>query len=48
MPGVASTSIARELGDVTARPTTASVEDAAWVFARSLANALGAPLLVEG
>jgi lipoyl(octanoyl) transferase len=48
MPGVESTSIARELGDVGARPTTASVEHAAGIFARSFASGLGAPLVVEG
>ena len=48
MPGVESTSIARELGDLDARPTTASVERAAGIFARSFASALGAPLIVEG
>jgi lipoyl(octanoyl) transferase len=48
MPGVGSTSIARELGDHDARPTTESVERAAWVFAHSFASTLGAPLVVEG
>jgi lipoyl(octanoyl) transferase len=44
MPGVASTSIAAELGDAAARPTTASVEHAAAIFARAFADALGATL----
>jgi lipoyl(octanoyl) transferase len=44
MPGVTSTSIAAELGDAEARPSTASVEHAARIFARALADALGAPL----
>jgi lipoyl(octanoyl) transferase len=48
MPGVESTSIARELGDLAARPSTESVERAAWSFARALGSALGAPLVVEG
>jgi lipoyl(octanoyl) transferase len=46
MPGVVSTSIARELGDLDARPSTASVERAAWTFARSFAAAIDAPLSV--
>ena len=46
MPGVASTSIARELGDLDVRPTTASVEPAAWAFAGSFAAAIDAPLHV--
>ncbi len=46
MPGVESTSIARELGDPNARPSTASVERAAWTFARSFAAAIDAPLSV--
>ena len=44
MPGVASTSIAAELGDLAAAPSTASVERAARIFARELARELGAPL----
>ena len=44
MPGVESTSIARELGDLEARPSTVSVERAAWVFARAFASAIEAPL----
>ena len=47
MPGVESTSIARELGDRGAAPTTASVEHAARVFAPSFASAIGAPLVFE-
>jgi lipoyl(octanoyl) transferase len=44
MPGVASTSIAAELGDVTARPSTESVERAAGIFAHALGSALDAPI----
>jgi lipoyl(octanoyl) transferase len=44
MPGIRSTSIAAERGDVAARPSTTSVERAAVVFAHALAGALGAPL----
>ena len=44
MPGVASTSIAAELGDPSAKPTTASVERAATTFARAFGAELGAPL----
>jgi lipoyl(octanoyl) transferase len=44
MPGVASTSIARELGGPTARPSSDDVERAAWIFARALASRLGAEL----
>jgi lipoyl(octanoyl) transferase len=44
MPGVRSTSIARELGDHDARPSTASVERAARVFASAFATAIDAPL----
>jgi lipoyl(octanoyl) transferase len=46
MPGVRSTSIAAELGDPAAMPTSESVERAAGIFAHALADALGAP--VEG
>ena len=46
-PGHVSTSIARELGRPDARPTTESVEEAAWIFARSFAAAIDAPLTVE-
>ena len=44
MPGVTSTSIAAELGQPDAAPTTASVERAAAIFARALAAGLGATL----
>ncbi len=44
MPGVTSTSIAAERGDLRAQPSTASVERAAVVFATELAAGLGAPL----
>ena len=47
MPGVRSTSIAAELGDRTAVPTTASVETAAGRFAAAFAEAIGAPLEVR-
>jgi lipoyl(octanoyl) transferase len=47
MPGVESTSIARERGDGTVLPTTASVERAARIFAGSFAAAIGAPLVLE-
>ena len=46
MPGVESASIARELGRHD-RPSTASVEKAAWIFARSFASAIDAPLVAE-
>ena len=46
MPGVVSTSIAQELGEVDVAPTTESVEGAAWTFARAFAAAIGAPLTV--
>lgn len=45
MPGVESTSIARELGRLDEGPSTASVERAAWIFATAFADAMGAPLL---
>ncbi len=45
MPGVVSTSIAHELG-TSDRPTTASVERAAWIFASAFAAAIDAPLRV--
>jgi lipoyl(octanoyl) transferase len=48
MPGVESTSIARELGHPTAPPTTESVERAAGIFARAFASSIGAPLSAEG
>ncbi|MBA2701195.1 MAG: lipoyl(octanoyl) transferase LipB [Chloroflexi bacterium] len=44
MPGVISTSVARELGDVNATPTTSSVERAAWIFGRAFAKVIDAPL----
>ena len=44
MPDVTSTSIARERGETTTRPTTRSVERAADVFAGAFAAGLGAPL----
>jgi lipoate-protein ligase B len=46
MPGVESTSIARELGRQEL-PSTTSVEEAAWIFARSFASAIDAPLVAE-
>jgi lipoate-protein ligase B len=46
MPGVESTSIARELGRAD-RPSTSSVEEAGWIFARSFASAIDAPLVAE-
>ena len=47
MPGVESTSIARELGSHDELPSTSSVEEAAWIFARSFASAIDAPLVTE-
>ncbi|MGK2849703.1 MAG: lipoyl(octanoyl) transferase LipB [Candidatus Limnocylindrales bacterium] len=47
MPGVESTSIAVERGDAAARPSTASVERAAWIFAEAFAAAIDAPLVRE-
>jgi lipoyl(octanoyl) transferase len=47
MPGIESTSIARELGKPATPPTTASVEHAARIFARSFAASIGAPLAME-
>jgi lipoyl(octanoyl) transferase len=44
MPGVASTSIAAELGQGEAPPSTDGVERAAIIFAHALADELGAPL----
>ena len=44
MPGVISTSIAHELGERAAAPTTKSVEEAGRHFATAFAGALGAPL----
>ena len=34
-------------GDLDERPSTSSVEGAAWVFARAFASAIGAPLSIE-
>ncbi len=47
MPGVISTSIALERGDTDARPSTASVEGAAFLFARAFASAIDAALVIE-
>jgi lipoyl(octanoyl) transferase len=47
MPDVVSTSIAVERGDDDARPSTSSVEGAAWLFARAFAAAVDAPLTIE-
>jgi lipoyl(octanoyl) transferase len=47
MPGVVSTSIASELGDADATPSTDSVARAASIFARALADAVDAPLVGE-
>ena len=44
MPGVTSTSIARELGRTDEPPTTASVEAAAGIFAQAFADAIDSPL----
>lgn len=44
MPGVESTSIARERGEPDRRPSTTAVEAAAWTFADAFAAALDAPL----
>ncbi|MEA2610244.1 MAG: lipoyl(octanoyl) transferase [Chloroflexota bacterium] len=44
MQGVTSTSIAAELGQHDARPSSEGVERAAIIFAHALANELGAPL----
>ena len=44
MPGVTSTSIAREAGRSDEAPSTAAVEAAAWIFAKAVAFELGAPL----
>jgi lipoyl(octanoyl) transferase len=48
LPGVVSTSIAREGGDVPASPSTEAVERAAWIFASAFAEAIAAPLRREG
>jgi lipoyl(octanoyl) transferase len=47
LPGTLSTSLARERGDLDARPSTASVEGAAWLFARAFARVIDAPLDIE-
>jgi lipoyl(octanoyl) transferase len=47
MPGVVSTSIARESGGAERRPSTAAVEAAAWQFAAAFAAAIDAPLRRE-
>jgi lipoyl(octanoyl) transferase len=47
MPGVASTSIARELGRPGDAHRTAVVERVAYVFAAAFADAIGAPLELE-
>ena len=44
MPGVTSTSIARERGEQATTPGTGSVQAAAAIFAREFAAAIGAPL----
>jgi lipoyl(octanoyl) transferase len=44
MPGVISTSIAAERGDLAAIPSTDSVEQAAVAFAHALGGALGTPI----
>lgn len=48
MPGVVSTSIAAEGGDVPAEPSTTAVARAAWIFARAFAAAIDAPLEPRG
>lgn len=45
MPGVTSTSIAKEIGRPNDLPTTASVEKAAGIFAAAFAEAIDAPLV---
>jgi lipoyl(octanoyl) transferase len=47
MPGVKSTSIARELGKLDEAPTTGSVEHAAGIFARAFADAIDSPLTYD-
>ena len=47
MPGVESTSIARERGETAVAPTTSSVERAGWIFARAFAAAIDAPLAID-
>jgi lipoyl(octanoyl) transferase len=48
MPGVVSTSIARERGEAAVPPSTESVERAGWMFATAFASAIGAPLVRGG
>jgi lipoyl(octanoyl) transferase len=47
MPGVQSTSIARELGREGEPPSTEAIEVAARIFARSFASTIDAPLIFE-
>jgi lipoyl(octanoyl) transferase len=47
MPGVESTSIARERGETAVAPTTSSVERAGWIFARAFAAAIDVPLAID-
>ena len=47
MPGVTSTSIARELGRIDELPTTESVEAAALIFAQAFADAIDSPLIYD-
>ena len=47
MPGVASTSIAREAGRPRQQPSTADVDLAARIFAAALAAELDAPLVID-
>jgi lipoyl(octanoyl) transferase len=47
MPGVESTSIARELGRPAEPPTTESVERAARIFAQAFAAEIDAPLAID-
>lgn len=47
MPGVASTSIARELGRIDEPPTTESVEAAGGIFAQAFADAIDSPLTYD-
>ncbi len=47
MPGVTSTSIAREVGRSDEPPTTETVERAAWIFARAFAGVIDAPLISD-
>jgi lipoyl(octanoyl) transferase len=48
MPGVESTSIAREGGNVPPGASIGAVERAAWLFAAAFAEAIAAPLRREG